>query len=71
MLVIYIESEHAVIRAIEKICKTFDLKGVVGMISIDLSKASDCMPHDLLIVKLNAYGFGAQESKANCKFLLK
>ena len=53
-------AEHALIRVTEKIRKMLDSKGVVGMISMDLSKAFDCMPHDLLIAKLNAYGFGAQ-----------
>ena len=53
-------AEQALIRVTEKIRKTLDSKGVAGMISMDLSKAFDCMPHDLLIAKLNAYGFGTQ-----------
>ena len=65
-----LSAKHALIRVVEKIRKTLDSKGVLGMISMDLSKASDCMPHDVLIAKLNADAFGA-ESKANCKLLLK
>ena len=47
-------AEHALIRVTEILHKTLDSKGVVGMISMDLSKAFDCMPQGLLIAKLNA-----------------
>ena len=35
-----------------------DDKNIVGMVLMDLSKAYDYLPHDLLIEKLEAYGFG-------------
>ena len=34
-----------------------DHNKIVGTVLLDLSKAFDCIPHDLFIAKLNAYGF--------------
>ena len=36
--------------------KELDSRGFIGTILMDLSKAYDCLPHDLLIAKLEAYG---------------
>ena len=37
--------------------KTVDNGGVFGALWTDLFKAFDCFPHDLIIAKLQAYGF--------------
>ena len=51
-------THHALFRLIEACRSTLDKKGCVGMVLMDLSKAYDCLSHDLLIAKLAAYGFG-------------
>ena len=45
--------------------KALDEKKVAGAILTDLSKAFDCLSHDLLIAKLEAYGF----EKSALKFI--
>ena len=50
-------SSHVLIRLIENWKQALDENFVVGTVLKDLSKAFDCIPHDLLIAKLYAYGF--------------
>ena len=50
-------TQHVLIRLIEEWKKGLDNDKFVGSIIMDLSKAFDCIPHDLLIAKLHAYGF--------------
>ena len=50
-------SSHVLITLIENWKKDLDNKKIVGTVFMDLSKAFDCIPHELLIAKLHAYGF--------------
>ena len=56
-------TQHALLRLLDA-CKTaLDKKGVAGALLMDLSKAFDCIDYELLIAKLNAYGFGREALK--------
>ena len=58
-------TQHALLLLMNKINKSLDLKQKVGLMMMDLSKAFDCISHDLIIAKLYAYGF----DKCSLKFI--
>ena len=50
-------AQHCLLTMVEKWGKTLDEGGETGTVITDISKAFDCIDHNLLIAKLNAYGF--------------
>ena len=64
-------AQHVLITLVEEWKKHLDNNEIVGGILIDLSKTFDSIPHDLLIAKLIAYGFGKTALKYMYSYLKK
>ena len=62
-------TQHELLRLIEDLKASLDEKLIAGTVMMDLSKAFDCLPHDLLIAKLHAYGFGDNALKLLYNYL--
>ena len=64
-------TQHVLMRLLEEWKNNLDKGYVVGAILLDLSKAFDCVPHDLLLAKLHAYGFGIEALEYIYSYLSK
>ena len=49
-------TQHALLNLLQSLLKELDNGGFVGTILMDLSKAYDCTPHEIIIAKLECYG---------------
>ena len=63
--------QDVLIRLVEESKKNLDNNEVVGGVLMDLPKAFNCIPHDLLISKFSVYGFDKTDLKHINSFLKK
>ena len=62
-------TQRVIIRLVEEWREHLDENFVAGAVLTDLSKAFDCIAHNLLIAKLVAYGFS--DTALRCLFVPK
>ena len=62
-------SQHSLIAMFENWKKNLDKRGKWGGLLLDLSKAFDFLQRDLILAKLNAYGFDYKSLKLISSFL--
>ena len=61
--------QSLLIKFIEDMKQSIDQGKNVGVVFMDLSKAFDCLPHGLLIAKLNAYGLSLSACETMASYL--
>ena len=62
-------AKHALLRLKNKLNICLDKREYIGMFMMYLSKAFDCIPHEILIAKLHAYGFSRDSLKLIYNYL--
>ena len=63
-------STHQVlIRLLEEWREKLDENFIVSAVLMNLSKAFDCIPHDLIIAKFAAYGIERETLRLICSYL--
>ena len=63
-------TQNCLLYIIENWKESLDQGGHYGTLLTDLSKAFDCIMHDLLIAKLQAYGFDNDSLNFICNYLV-
>ena len=53
-------AQHCLVSMLEKWKSATDNKKLFGALLTDSSEAFDCLSHELMVAKLNAYGFNIQ-----------
>ena len=62
-------SQHALFKLLLSWQNELDNSGFIGTILMDLSKAYDCLPHNLIIAKFEVYGLSKNTLKLLLDFL--
>ena len=62
-------SNHDILKLIEEWKKSLGNKIIIGAVLMDLSKAFDCIPHDLLAAKRHVYGLSMDATTSNYSHL--
>ena len=64
-------AQNCLLTMLEKWKSSLDRGKSFGLLLTDLSKASDCLSHELLIAKSNTYGFSLPALKLMQSYLSK
>ena len=62
-----LSAQHCLLLMLEKWKTAVENKRTFGTLFTDFSKTFDCLSYDLLLAKLNAYGFSLTVLKAHCQ----